>query len=234
MQLCCLSNRWLKRTILCGVAFIIVNLLAFRYWVDLDLDRVDLALLKGHTIIIDPGHGGIDCGAEYFQLKEKDINLEIALKLGKVLQEYGAQVFYTRSDDVDYYTKGKGGKRNDLLYRIDKINTLSADLFVSIHCNAAKEAQWYGAQVYYNPKDPTNKEFAETMQILLKKFPPNNKREAKHDTKLLLLKNTSKPGMLIETGFLSNQKEAKLLSDDAYQKKMVQQIAKGLAWYFRL
>jgi N-acetylmuramoyl-L-alanine amidase len=228
-----LSQCMIKRVILFSLAILVINMLTFRYLVNADIESVDLGVLNGHTIMIDPGHGGIDSGARYNNLLEKDINLAFSKKLGQCLSAYGATVLYTREDDSDYYTKGKGGKRNDLLKRVEIIDQSSAEVFISIHCNAVKDSQWYGSQVFYNPKNQANKFIAEIMQDLLKKFPPNNKRQAKQDLQILLLNSPKKPGVLVETGYLSNKNEARLLSDAEYQERMVMQLAKGLAYYFQ-
>ena len=228
-----LSQCMIKRVILFSLAILVINMLTFRYLVNADIESVDLGVLNGHTIIIDPGHGGIDGGARYNNLLEKDINLAFSKKLGQYLSAYGAIVLYTREDDSDYYTKGKGGKRNDLLKRVELIDQSSAEVFVSIHCNAVRDSQWYGSQVFYNPKHQANKFISEIMQDLLKKFPPNNKRQAKQDLQILILNSPEKPGVLVETGYLSNKNEARLLADAEYQERMVIQIAKGLAYYFK-
>ena len=77
-----------------------------------------------------------------------------------------------------------------------------------------------------------NKVLAHTMQELLRKYPPNNKRVEKEDHSILILKSSNIPGVLVETGYLSNQKEAALLSDKNYQENMAKQIAKALAYHF--
>ena len=228
-----LSQLMIKRVILFSLSILVINMLMFRYLVNADIESVDLSVLNGHTIIIDPGHGGIDSGARYNNLLEKNINLALSKKLGQFLSAYGATVLYTREDDSDYYTKGTGGKRNDLLKRVEFINQSNAEVFVSIHCNAVRDSQWYGSQVFYNPKNQANKFIAEIMQDLLKKFPPNNKRQAKQDLQILLLNSTEKPGVLVETGYLSNKNESRLLSDGEYQDRMVMQLTKGLAYYFK-
>lgn len=228
-----ISQILIKKIVFFSLAVLVVNMLTLRYFANADLESVDLGYLKDHTIILDAGHGGIDSGARYNNLLEKDITLAISLKLGALLEAEGAKVLYTREGDMDYYTKGKGGKRNDLLKRVEMMNDSQAEVFVSIHCNAIKGAQWFGSQVFYHPKLEANKNIAEAMQSLLKKFPPNNKRQAKQDMQILILNATSIPGVLVEAGYLSNQKEAALLSDTEYQQKLVKQIAKGLAYYFK-
>lgn len=233
MVACLIGRPLLKKVVLFGAAFCMINLLALRYFANEALETVDLSYLQGRNIVIDAGHGGIDSGARYNNLLEKDITLAISLKLGELLQAQGATVQYTRDGDQDYYTKGKGGKRNDLLTRIDMINQSGADLFVSVHCNAVKGEQWFGSQVFYNPKSEKNKRLAELMQALLKKYPPNNKRMEKEDQKILILKSAQIPGVLLETGYLSNPKEAALLSDQTYQAALAGQVVKALACYMK-
>lgn len=223
----------LKKLFLLGVAVCMVNFLSIRYFAQEDLENADLNYVKGKKIMIDPGHGGIDSGAQYNHILEKDITLAMSFKLGTILESHGASVMYTRDSDLDYYTKGKGGKRNDLQKRIDMINQSGADLFISIHCNAVKDGRWSGSQVFYNSKIADNKELAEIMQQLLKRHPANNKRQEKDDNKIFILKAADVPGVLLETGYLSNKQEADLLSDQDYQNTMMQQVAKTFANYFK-
>ena len=198
-----------------------------------DIEGADLKALDGKIVAIDPGHGGIDDGAKRHGYEEKDINLKIASKLAAILRLNGALPVLTRESDLDYYTRGAGGKRNDLLRRSEIIQASGADVFVSIHCNAVQGSAWSGAQVFYNAKLPENKFLAETIQQALKKFPPGNKRQAKEDSKILLLKSLNIPGVLIETGFLSNKKEAGFLAEEEYQEELAKFVAKGLAYHFR-
>ncbi|MBP2655368.1 MAG: cwlD [Firmicutes bacterium] len=229
----------LRRRSLCLVTVIGVAAMAvFHLWtMNLvmmeEIETADMSVLAGKTIVIDPGHGGIDGGAQYNGLAEKNITLALALKLAQVIRENGASVVFTREGDIDYYTRGKGGKRNDLLKRIEIINNSGASLFVSIHTNAIRGKEWFGAEVYYHPKLEENKELAETIQQALKNFPPGNKRKSKKDLDILVLKNTNIPGVLVEAGFLSNPREADLLADDEYQLKLARYIAKALAYHFR-
>lgn len=233
MRMYLLSAQKCRRALLFGIAVLLVQALAARYAAQPDLEQADLGCVRGRTVLIDPGHGGIDSGARYNHLLEKDITLALSLKLGEQLKAQGAQVLYTRESDVDYYTKGKGGKRNDLLARVERINQSGADVFVSVHCNAVKGAQWFGSQVFFNPRREENRRLAETMQTLLRQFPPRNKRQAKEDARILILKEAQIPGVLVETGYLSNPDEAALLSDAAYQEKFAGQLVKALAWYFQ-
>lgn len=216
-----------------SVAVVVFHFLSAYYLVNDDIENVDMSTLAGHCIAIDPGHGGIDSGASGNSVDEKDITLAISTKLATLLEQYGAKVVLTREKDIDYYTRGKGGKRNDLLERIKRIEDSGTEIFLSIHCNAYRGANLSGAQVFYNPQLEQNKKLAERLQRVLKAFPQGNKRQAKEDLHILLLKEINIPGVLIETGYVTNKEEASLLADDSYQQKMVENIAKALAYHFR-
>jgi len=218
-------------TMLSLTAFLI-SLLSIPYFASEDMENVDLSVLAGHNIILDPGHGGIDSGATANNVIEKEITMKISIKLAETLRKYGAIVALTREEDIDYYTKGKGGKRKDLLKRIEMIEQSGAEFFVSIHCNAFPTGNLSGAQVFYSPKFPESKLLAERLQQALKAFPKGNKRQVKEDLRILLLNGIKMPGVLIETGYLTNQQEAFLLNDAAYQQALAEQIAKGLAYHF--
>lgn len=222
----------LYRTFLWSVVAIVINWLTLTYLAFDDIDNANLGVLQGKSIVLDPGHGGIDSGASANGVIEKAITLSIAEKLKKILIEQGATVFLTRESDVDYYTRGKGGKRHDLLKRVEMINGAGAQLFVSIHCNAIRGASLFGAQVFYNPKYPDNKQLAEIMQQALRKFPDGNKRQTKQDLHILLLNATTIPGVLVETGYVTNKSEAAQLAEERYQQQLALQIAKALAYHF--
>lgn len=215
-----------------SLAVVVLNFLSIRYLANEDIRDVDMSVLTGHAIVIDPGHGGIDSGASANDVIEKEITLAISRKLAAVLQSHGGKVTLTRESDSDYYTRGKGGKRKDLLTRIDIMEKSGAELFISVHCNAYRAVNLSGAQVFYSPKFAQNKILAEKLQQALKEFPPGNRRQAKEDLHILILNNTMMPGVLIEAGYVTNQKEAVLLADNSYQQKLVEQIARGLAYHF--
>ncbi|MDT8902648.1 N-acetylmuramoyl-L-alanine amidase [Anaeroselena agilis] len=233
MWLVSLRRRSLGVAAVIGVAAAVaVNLLTANFPGPEEVGDADLAALAGRVVAIDPGHGGVDSGAKYHGLVEKELTLAISLRLAETLRQNGATVVLTREADIDYYTRGKGGKRSDLCRRVEMINSSGAAVFVSIHTNAIRGGRWSGAEVYYCPGKDENKMLAETMQQALKNFPPGNKRQAKEDSRILVLKDTTIPGVLVETGFLSNPGEAALLADPAYQQKLAGQIARALAYHF--
>ncbi len=96
------------------------------------------------TIIIDPGHGGIFPGAVYGGAKEKDLNLAVALKLGALIKKElpAVKVIYTRTTDIEL----SKSLAQDLHKRTEIANKAQADLFISIHANAAKSTAAYGAE----------------------------------------------------------------------------------------
>ncbi|MBC8015027.1 MAG: N-acetylmuramoyl-L-alanine amidase [Sporomusaceae bacterium] len=232
MRLLFIKKRSLQLLAMLSVAVVVLNFISIRYLVKEDMENVDMSVLAGRSIIIDPGHGGIDSGASANQVVEKEITLAISAKLADVLRQYGTIVTVTRDSDIDYYTRGKGGKRNDLLKRIDIIENSGAELFISIHCNAFRAGNLSGAQVFYSPKFEQNKILAERLQQALQEFPQGNKRQAKEDLRILLLNGIHMPGVMIETGYLTNQQEAALLADQNYQQNLAEHIAKGLAYHF--
>jgi len=232
MRIVALRRQRVVSALVFSIAVMVLNLLTLRYLVLADIENADLAVLSGKTIAIDAGHGGVDDGAKWHGFEEKNINLAIATKLAAVLEANGVTTILTREQDIDYYTKGKGGKRNDLLKRAEIIENSGASLYLSIHCNAIKGVNWSGAQVFYNPGNQENKQLAEIMQQALKKFPPGNKRQAKQDSDIILLKSVTIPGVLIEAGFISNPTEAQQLNNEAYQQKLAETIAKALAYHF--
>lgn len=232
MKLLFVRRRNLQLLAMLSIAVVVLNFISLRYLAKEDMENVDMSVLAGHSIIIDPGHGGIDSGATANHVIEKEITLAIAAKLADVLQQYGANVTVTRDSDIDYYTRGKGGKRNDLLKRIDIMEKSGAELFISIHCNAFRAGNLSGAQVFYSPKIEGNKILAERLQQAIQGFPQGNKRQAKEDLHILLLNGIHMSGVLIETGYLTNQKEAVLLADQTYQQNLAEHIAKGLAYHF--
>ena len=232
MRLILIRKHSLQMLVMFSIGVVVLNFLYGPYLANENIQDVDMSMLTGHSIVIDPGHGGIDSGASSNNVIEKEITLAISKKLADVVQSHGGKVIFTRESDIDYYTRGKGGKRKDLLTRIEIMENSGAEMFISIHCNAFRGANLSGAQVFYSPKFAQNKILAEGLQQTLKEFPHGNKRQAKEDLHILILNGTKMVGVLIETGYVTNQQEAVLLTDNAYQQKLVEQIAKGLAYHF--
>ena len=187
--------------------------------------------LKNKIIYIDPGHGGNDPGAMYKDVLEKDINLEISKLLKTELNKKGATVYLTRNGDYDLSVPNTiNNKRSDLSRRGNVINKSNCDLFLSIHLNAESSSSWHGAQAFYNSKLKENKEIAKIFQNLFKEK-LNSDRNYKKDNTLYLQNRITRPGVLLELGFLSNPNERYLLQTDSYQKKIVNVIIEGVELY---
>lgn len=187
--------------------------------------------LKNKIIYIDPGHGGNDPGAMYKDVLEKDINLEISKLLKNELTKKGATVYLTRNGDYDLSVPNTiNNKRSDLSRRGNVINKSNCDLFLSIHLNAESSSSWHGAQVFYNSKLKENEEIARIFQNLFKEK-LNSDRNYKKDNTLYLQNRITRPGVLLELGFLSNPNERYLLQTDNYQKKIVNVIIEGVELY---
>ena len=192
------------------------------------------------VIILDAGHGGIDPGSlsDDESILEKDINLQITLKLKELLESSGAIVFLTREEDVSLYEEGEGKttreKYNENLKNRKKIIKESdADMFISIHLNKFEQEKYYGAQTFYPEGDENSKKMANYIQTELKRVVDNtNNRKIKSSNDLYLLTENEIPSVLIECGFLSNKKEANLLTKTEYQDKIAWSIYVGIQQYF--
>ena len=186
--------------------------------------------LIGKVIYIDPGHGGIDPGATYKDIYEKDINLSIALKLKKELENNGAIVYLTRYDDIDLSISTNNHKKSDLNNRVRAINNSTADLFISIHLNSYGTS-WHGVQIFYDDNNSTNEGLASIMDKNIKNL--NGNRTYKKKNNLYLLKNIKIPGILVEVGFLSNENERYLLTNSKYQEKVSKSLCNGIKEYLK-
>lgn len=188
--------------------------------------------LLGKVIYLDPGHGGPDPGALSKELKEADINLSISLKTQKTLEQMGAIVYLTRYGDYDLSVPNTiNRKRSDLSRRGNIINRSGCDLYLSIHLNADTSSIWKGAQMFYDDVNANNEKIAKIFQ---EKFAKNlkTKREYKKKDNLYLSKRVTRPGILIEAGFITNSNERYLLKTDEYQQKIANTILEATIKYF--
>lgn len=217
----------LKRKIKSIIIITIIVLLS-----SLDLISAKTLPLLGIVITIDPGHGGRDPGTMYNSIKEKDLNLEISKALEKELTKNGAIVYMIRTSDIDLssiYDSKK--KRGDLYRRLLKIKENKSNLYLSIHINWYQNSTHKGAEVLYNSINKNNKILAEA---IINEFKTNqkSKREIKK-TNLYMYKNITIPGVLIETGYLSNPTERRLLQSESYQKELAKSITNGVKNYLK-
>ncbi|MFA5407479.1 MAG: N-acetylmuramoyl-L-alanine amidase [Bacilli bacterium] len=193
---------------------------------------VDELPLLGKVIYIDPGHGGLDPGATYKDIFEKDINLQISQMLSTLLTEKGAITYLTREDDYDLALPNANlRKRSDLSRRSRMINDSLCDVYLSIHLNATLSTTWSGAQVFYDDVNDNNIILGGFIQNSFKEH-LGSKRKLKKISDLYMYKDIDRPGVLLEVGFLSNPNERYILRKAYYQKKISNTIIEGLINYF--
>lgn len=184
------------------------------------------------------GHGIPDEGAQSSTgTTEAQTNLKIALKLQNLLEQSGATVILTRSDenaiyDLDSKTL-KQKKVSDIHNRVKIGNESSADIFVSIHLNKIPQEQYWGWQCFYKQGDENSTKLAKELQENLNSaIQKENKRVAMKLENVYIIKHVEIPISIVECGFLSNQEEEKLLLDDNYQNKLAWGIYNGINSYF--
>ncbi len=176
--------------------------------------------IAGNVIIVDPGHGGKDPGAIGNGVREKDINLDIARKLGNILQGAGGRVIMTRTTDV-YPTLDE---------RAASADRYNADLLVSIHADSISKSGISGATILTGASASSqSKRAAWMIEAELKKAGITCRGH--RSQKLRVCDGHSRPAVLVETGFLTNHQEAANLNTDWYQDKIANAIAKGVIRY---
>ncbi|OEF97901.1 N-acetylmuramoyl-L-alanine amidase CwlD [Desulfuribacillus alkaliarsenatis] len=192
--------------------------------------------LTGAIIAIDAGHGGVDGGAVSEDgVIEKDITLPIAIKVRDYLQQAGASVIMTREGDYDLASEDTRGysrrKVEDLRNRAKLINESNAEILVSIHLNSIASSRWSGSQCFYTYGSEEGKLLATKIQEQLIVITGNTDRTPLPDKRVFLLKEVNAPAVIVETGFLSNPEETKLLQTEEYQNKLAHAIYLGIAEY---
>ena len=195
-----------------------------------------------NVVFLDPGHGGRDPGAVYNGLREKDLNMSIYRKLRSELEKLGYTVLTSRDSDVyvDYVTE-----------RSEMVNKTDADVFISIHFNATgvPGANRSGVETYiYEPDDDIkprinkvahdnpvrlseSKRLAENIHNSVVSVAGANDRGV-HGSNYAVLRETVKPAVLIELGYMDSP-EYKKISDDKYQNKLVEGLVKGLRNFYK-
>ena len=168
---------------------------------------------------------------------EAESNLKIALKVQNLLEQSGAVVILTRSDenaiyDLDSKTL-KQKKISDIHNRVKIGNESSADIFVSIHLNKIPQTEYWGWQTFYKQESEEGKKLATSIQNNLNEsIQKENKRVPLKIDNIYIIKHVEIPTTIVECGFLSNTEEEKLLLTDEYQNKLAWGIYTGIMDYF--
>lgn len=185
------------------------------------------------TLVIDPGHGGIDGGAVSDDgTKESNINLSIALKLRAIAELLGQPVSMTRSDDSSRTDYASYSEHEDLVHRTELINDVPGAILVSIHQNDFPTGQPSGAQVLYAAFPGSEALGKITHQNLITFLDPMNRRVAAPAPKALFITSNVKcPAILVECGFMSNNFEVQKLCSDKYQREIAAVLGASLLQY---
>ena len=188
-------------------------------------------------VVIDAGHGGFDAGKiGTGGTKEKEINLQVSLKIQRNLERLGIRTEMTRTDDGGLYDEtSENKKKEDMKARVDKINASGAMLAVSIHQNSFTDSRYSGAQVFYYKGSREGETLAKLIQnSLISRVQPENTRQIKENNDYYILKNSRIPVVIAECGFLSNPEEEALLMQDEYQEKIAWAVTIGILQYIEL
>lgn len=177
---------------------------------------------KDKLVVIDAGHGGHDPGASYGGLYEKDVNLATSLAVRKKLENLGFKVYMTR--ERDNYVQ--------LYDRAAIANQLKADLFVSVHANAAGSTKARGIETLYAPDNSRNNlAFAKVIQDHMIKATGNYNRGVVSRPELVVIRETDMDAVLVEIGFLTNTSDHEKLSTDLYINAVADGIVNGIVKY---
>jgi len=179
----------------------------------------------GRIIAIDPGHGGIDPGTFYEDVREDEINYSIALLVREYLENLGYRVILTRDD----------GETMSIEDRVKIAGDNNADILVSIHQNALEnDTVTNGIETWYNKsKNKLSKRLAKYIQENTVAATGARDRGLRPDKKLIITRKADMPSCLSETGFITSTAErANLVSED-YQKKIASGIVAGIEEFFR-
>ncbi|MDI3280851.1 MAG: N-acetylmuramoyl-L-alanine amidase [Bacillota bacterium] len=185
--------------------------------------EINRSAVLGKRIVVDPGHGGADPGAfGRSGLREKDVNLDLGRRLAEVLQNRGAEVFLTRSDDTFV----------PLYDRAALANAQQGQIFVSLHANSFRHQYANGSEMYYYPGNEKAKRLAELISDELTGLGLAN-RAIKANKEFVVVREPKMPAVLVEVAFLSNPDEEKLLADAGFRQQAAEAIARGIERYFQ-
>ena len=202
---------------------------------ELDEELDTITALEGKKIVIDPGHGGNDAGAiGPTGVMEKNVTLNVALELKRMLEAEGAEVILTRETDRTVSPKGAAASDiEELGARCDVANQNRADIFISIHADAFTRPEARGTTGYYYSKSTSGRgqKLADCIRRNLVEQLGTSSRGTQ-PCNFYVVKHTDMPATLIELGFISNKEEEKLLDSKEGVKKAAQGILDGIEDYF--
>ncbi|MEH2068827.1 MAG: N-acetylmuramoyl-L-alanine amidase [Nostoc sp.] len=173
-------------------------------------------------VVLDPGHGGKDSGAPGLGgLLEKDVVLPIGRKVAAILEQNGVQAVLTR--DADFFVELQG--------RVDIAERVNATLFVSIHANSVdNRPDVNGLEVYYYDSGYA---LAEVVRNTILNHISTLKDRGTRKARFYVLRKSSMPSILVETGYMTGREDNPRLATPEYQNRMAEAIASGILKYLR-
>ncbi len=176
------------------------------------------------VVFVDPGHGGNDVGAVGNGIYEANVVLAISLKLGRILQEMGYTVVYARTDNTEV----------ELQPRVALAEKVRADVFVSVHANSleARQVNVSGIETYYAPGAVLGGRLANFVHNQIINLTGANDRGIR-TARFHVIRRTSMPSILVETGFVTNPTESANLNSSSYQERMALAIARGIDQFMK-
>ena len=190
----------------------------------------------GYTVVVDPGHGGLDPGSIGYKtkVKESDINLAISKKLETELKRAGITVVMTRTtEDGLYGLSTNNYKKRDMAKRREIIENTRPNMVISVHMNSYIKHNLRGAQAFYDKNSDISRKLALCIQ---NQFASNLEASDKGVSvgDYYMLKCTDAPSIIAECGFLSNEQDEKLLLKNDYQNKIVSCIVAGVLSFLNI
>lgn len=217
----------------------IVYEIANNYTISQKSIKTNATPITNKTIVLDAGHGLPDEGAVGFTgTTEQAINLEIVLKLQKLIEQSGAKVILTRSDENGIYSVDSISIRNkkisDIKNREYIVDSSDADIFISIHLNKYQDSKYSGWQTFYQSNIENSKLLAISIQNEINdNINENNDRVPMAIKGVYLMEHISVPGVVVECGFISNPEEEQKLKQESHQSKLAWGIYIGVQKYFQ-
>lgn len=195
--------------------------------------QLEMAALR---VVVDPGHGGPDSGAVGRSgLLEKEVNLDIARRVARLLGQMGAQVVLTRTDDnpcVPWQPGNREEQRQELRARCALADEMGADLFVSIHANARRSNPHAirGAETYFRKEDSRALAAALQEELVRATGMPDGGVKY-HPEPIIVLYRPAMPSALVEVGYLSHPQDERLLADPEFREWAARGIVNGIRRY---
>lgn len=197
----------------------------------LPVDQKAVSPLLGLTVAVDAGHGGYDGGAvgRVSGTPEKELNLDVARRVQRLLGEQGARVVMTRTDDYALCDEDPPirKKLQDMQRRAAMIAAEDADMVLSIHMNEYAGRSQSGPQIFYREDCPAGRLLAGALQAAMNEgLSPSKERSAMGGDYYILTLGV--PSALVECGFLSNKGEEALLLTEEYRERVARSVVQGV------